>query len=168
MVLWRLVTSAAMFACFVTASRASLITYEFTSDLMSGPLSGTQFSGRFSYDSSSGTGTGHEFLPLTSLDFTIGGVQFDKSDLHQGGQVITDEGRASFFTGAFFPPPPDHSPVNAVAFGFGGPGIIGYVGRDGTPGAGKYVLTGVPEPQIALILLMGCSLLVALRKRDDV
>jgi len=157
--------AVALFVGCWGVSQASLITYEFTSNVTSGPLAGASFTGDFSYESSNGTGVGQEFLTLASLDFTLNGVQFTKADLSQGGQVITQDGRALFFTAAFFPPPPDNSPVNDIAFGFGGPGIIGYNGPTGAPGSGTYTLTLIPESEIWVIVLLGCSLALALRRQ---
>jgi outer membrane protein assembly factor BamB len=102
---------------------AEVVTFEFDAVLQSGPLAGTTFSGNASYEAEGLTGVGTEFQPLTSLTFTLLGVRFTEADILQGGQAILQNGVLSDFTAAFFPSEP---PVDAIAFGFGGPGVIGY------------------------------------------
>jgi hypothetical protein len=125
-----------------------LITINFTADLTTGTLAQTEFYGSFSYDIAGTTGIGTEYISLTALAFTLDGVDFTKTDLNQGGQVITQDGYPSYFTGAFTPPP--KSPITDIAFGFGGPGIIGY-STPGVFGAGTYQL--VPTLRSYLVLL---------------
>jgi hypothetical protein len=137
---------AAVTACPARAS-ASTIEFEFEASLETGALAGTQFFGTASYDDSGITGVGEEFLPLTSLDFSFLGETFTLADIGQGGQVILEDGTFSYFTAAFFPSAP--SPIDDIAFGFGGPGVIGYSTPPGFNfGLGAYeIVTPVPEPQ---------------------
>jgi hypothetical protein len=73
--------------------------------------------------------------------------------------VILEDGLLSFFTAAFFPPPPLSSPVSDIAFGFGGPGIIGYITPPEEFGAGTYTLSPASIPEPASVWTFGISLL---------
>ncbi|WP_340095866.1 PEP-CTERM sorting domain-containing protein [Nostoc punctiforme] len=126
----------------VRPTQAAIVTYGFDASLNTGALQGTKFPGTFSYDNSEQTGIGQEFISLKTLDFSVLGTTFTKADLSQGGQVIISNGNVEDFTAAFF------SPFN-IAFGFGGPGIIGY-NAPGVNASGEGVYTiraeTVPEP----------------------
>ena len=145
------------FGAFACCAAASTIQFQFDSTLETGALAGTQFTGTASYNNQGATGVGMEFFSLTSLNFTLLGESFTRNDISQGGQVILENGVLSYFTAAFFP---GSGPVDDIAFGFGGPGIIGYSTPPGfNAGEGVYVLqTTVPEPPalalccIALVL----------------
>jgi hypothetical protein len=139
-----------------TADPVRPVTVELDGMLTTGTLAGTPLSGLFSYDAAAATGVGTEFLGLLAFDVNLLGVHFTRADIDQGGQVILQNGELQNVTAAFFPPPPSGSPVNDIAFGFGGPGIIGYVDH-ATFGSGTFTLTPVtptPEPASALLLLM--------------
>lgn len=119
---------AMLIACcsaFPSGARAATIEFQFDSSLQTGALAGTQFTGLASYDNSGITGIGTEYLTLTSFNFTLLGTTFTQADISQGGQAILQNGTLSYFTAALFPADPP-APVNDIAFGFGGPGVIGY------------------------------------------
>src|SRR5579871_4409180 len=147
----------------VTSAYAASVTLAFNASLTTGSLAGTQFSGTVAYDPATGTGVGEEFLTLTALDFTLLGATFTHGDLSQGGQIITENGTPSYFTGAFFPPPPDNSPVSAIAFGFGGPGVIGYdvLGSADNGGSGVYAFRSAAAPELSTwaMLIAGFGML---------
>lgn len=147
----------------------TIIGYTFDATLETGPLGGTAFSGSLSYDDASATGVGKEFLELTSLDFTMLGVSFTRADVKQGGQAILEDGVLSYFTAAFFPPPPDNSPVSDIAFGFGGPGVIGYTTPPGFTnfGSGQYTLhpSAIPGPSTLACVALGLGALAAAARR---
>jgi hypothetical protein len=132
----------------IAPADAAIIGFGFDASLQTGALAGTTFSGTGSYDSAAVTGVGQDFVTLASLDFTLLGTLFTKSDIRQGGQAVLQDGVLSYFTAAFFPPPPIGSPVFDIAFGFGGPGIIGYVTPPEIFGSGVYTLNSatIPEP----------------------
>jgi hypothetical protein len=155
------IVAVALFIGIGPAARATIVQFGFDSALQTGPLAGTQFPGTGSYDTSGVTGIGQEFVTLTSLNFTLG-VPFTKSDIFQGGQAILQDGVLSYFTAAFFPPPPNGAPVDDIAFGFGGPGVIGYLVRP-TFGSGIYTLTNViaTEPLSAPIFAAALLVLIA-------
>jgi hypothetical protein len=157
-----LALSAFTLCVFCPCARASTIGFQFNATLQTGALAGTSFSGTASYNNAGETGVGMEYPPLTSLNFTLLGDPFNASEISQGGQVITENGVFSYFTAAFFP---STGPVDDIAFGFGGPGIIGYSTPPGfNPGQGVYVVASpTPEPSTfslcGIALLVGCCLL---------
>ena len=142
---------------------AASVGYTFDASLLTGVLAGTTFSGSFTYDDAGASGIGKEFLFLTSLDFTLLGVPFDLQDIKQGGQAILEDGTLSYFTAAFLPPPPANSPVSDIAFGFGGPGVIGYAMPPGLSdiASGQYILhpRAVPGPGSLACLALGLAVL---------
>ncbi|MGH7084138.1 MAG: PEP-CTERM sorting domain-containing protein, partial [Acetobacteraceae bacterium] len=81
------------------AAKASVITYDFTVNVTSGPLSGTVDSGSFSYDSSSivlggdNTATGL----LTALDFTFNGTTYNATTANTGHLGFDDAGNLAGF-----------------------------------------------------------------------
>lgn len=143
----RMLCTAFLLLATALPADARIIPYDFHAELIDGPLAGTAFPGTFSYDDAQVTGIGTEYIALASLHFTIG-VPFDRSDINQGGQVILNNGAVDYFTAAFFPPPPDDAPVSDIAFGFGGPGVIGYVAGNNEYGSGFYTFAPavVSEP----------------------
>jgi len=157
-------TALAWWTLGIAPSIAAVIPFAFDATLQTGPLAGTVFSGNAGYDNAGETGHGQEFLPLSTLFFTLDGVAFTRADISQGGQAILQNGTLSYFTAAFFPPPPDGSPVSDIAFGFGGPGIIGYVVTPNQFGSGIYTFTAaVPEPSPMAPLMLGLLAAVAPR-----
>jgi hypothetical protein len=161
-----------IFFCLVTEpALAGIIDYNFNANLQTGTLAGTTFSGSLSYDNSGMTGAGTEFFFLGTLDFTLLGVSFDRADIKQGGQAITQNGAFSYFTAAFFPPPPISSPVSDIAFGFGGPGVIGYIETGSNEfGLGEYTAqqTSVDEPSALGYFALGLAALVFFGHRQRV
>ncbi len=146
------------------AARATTITSSLDASLTSGSLSGTNFTVSFSYDNASLTGSGQEYLSLLSFDFTLLGTQFDRAEISQGGQAIFQNGILQYVTAAYFPPPPANAAVSDIAFGFGGPGVIGYIDLSRQFGSGSYALAAaVPEPSSFLSLLVGLVTLLLIR-----
>ncbi len=156
-----------VFSAFVPSAGATTIPFTFDASLQTGTLSGTQFSGTASYDNQGETGVGTEFFTLTSLNFSLLGFPFTRADISQGGQAILQDGTLSYFTAAFFPTSPS-SPVTDIAFGFGGPGIIGYVTSGENFGSGVYTITPVPEPSTLLLcgIALCCSAFLFLQHRS--
>lgn len=157
-------------ACLVGAmdANATVLTYEFDTVLQSGPLAGTAFPGTISFDNAAATGIGQEYFTLSSIDFTLLGRHFTRGDVSQGGQAITQDGTLSYFTSAFelLSAPPT---LSTVAFGFGGPGIVGYLTllpRDG--GEGEYTLSGpigVSEPTSLTLAAAALAMFAVARRR---
>ena len=148
---------------------ATPVGYAFDASLQTGVLAGATFSGSFTYDDAGASGIGKEFLFLTSLDFTLLGVPFSLADIKQGGQAILQDGALSYFTAAFLPPPPANSPVSDIAFGFGGPGVIGYAMPPGLSdiATGQYILhpRTIPAPSSLACLALGLAALAATSTR---
>ena len=118
---------------------------QFFSALSTGSLVGVSFPVSFSYDAGQANPVGDSFITLNSIDFTLLGVAFDKANILQGGQVILHNGVSENVTASFQGPPlPPNSPVENITFGFGGPGVIGYIDLQGQFGNGSF--TFVPEP----------------------
>ncbi len=153
----------------VLAAHASPVAFTFSASLDTGAFAGTNFTGTGSYDNQGASGTGKEFLTLTSLSFSLLGQSFTRADISQGGQAILQDGTLSYFTAAFFPTA--SGPLNDIAFGFGGPGIIGYSVPPGfNPGSGSYTIqtasSPAPEPStLVLCATAMASLFVLLRRQ---
>jgi hypothetical protein len=158
-----------IFSGFSSSASATTIPFTFNASLQTGALNGTDFTGTASYNNQGETGIGTEYFSLTSLNFSLLGYPFTLADISQGGQAILQDGILSYFTAAFFPPS-QASPVTAIAFGFGGPGIIGYVTPEEEFGLGAYTIpttiAGIPEPStLVLCVLALCSSLLLLPRR---
>jgi len=83
---WLVIIAAGATICLAPAARASIITYDFTADITSGPLTGTD-TGSFSFDSSSivpGGGANNATGLLTALDFTLNGITYDAGTANTG------------------------------------------------------------------------------------
>jgi len=113
-------------------------TVRLNASLTDGSLAGTTFQVVFTYDPSQVVAKGQVFLSLTSFDFTLLGVAFKRSDINEGGQVIFQDGAYQNVTASFQGVLPANSPVSNITFGFGGPGVIGYVDHDNQFGHGTF------------------------------
>ena len=150
---------------FALSTSANTVTLSFDANLSSGPLEGTLFSGTFSYDSFLVSPIDSEdFVPLLSFDFNLLGSQFSRFNITQGGQAIFHFGQLFNETAAFFPGSsgPPNAPLSDIAFGFGGPGVIGYIGTNNEFGNGSYVIT--PEPALLSGIFL-CLIGVILSRR---
>ena len=141
------------------SSAATVTTFE-NAQLTTGSLTGTKFVFSWAYDSSSVTGVGQEFIPLTAFDFTLGGATYNFADHTQGGQSIFPNRVLQNFT-AFFPNKPQ-SPVFSIAFGFGGFGVIGYRDLNFDFGEGSFT-QAVPEPSSIFSLGLCLAALIKMR-----
>jgi hypothetical protein len=123
-----------------SAGRSEAVTSSLQASLDSGSLAGTRFSVSFSYDPSQVQPVGDSYVQLNSFDFTLLGVQFTRQDIFQGGQVIFHDGVITDVTASFQVILPPNSPVQNITFGFGGPGVIGYIDRNGQFGSGSFLI----------------------------
>src|SRR5579859_7626931 len=138
---------ALLFGSAVLPVRADLVTAMLNASLNSGSLAGTMFPATFSYDFNDVNPAGESFVTLQSFDFVLLGVPFTRSDIFQGGQAIFEDGVIDNVTASFQVILPPHSPVNNITFGFGGPGVIGYIDLDHQFGSGTFTFaSSVPEP----------------------
>ena len=133
--------------------------------MTTGSLAGTAFVFSFSYNNSLLVGSGQEFISLTSFDFNLLGSPFTIADITQGGQAIFQDGVLHNVTAAFFTVPPRTAPVASIAFGFGGPGVIGYRDLNFELGGGSYQ-QAVPEPSSFLSVALGLVLLIGMKGRS--
>jgi len=138
-------------AFVLPAKPAPIISGTLFASLNTGSLSGTIFPVSFSYDKALVDSSG--FGPLNSFDFTLLGTSFSRANISQGGQVILQSGTLTNITASFQGVLPPGAQVNNITFGFGGPGIIGYIDRSGNFGLGSFTFTApVPEPGPAALL----------------
>jgi hypothetical protein len=160
-----LIAFSSVFA-FLPAN-AAIIHKSFVATLDTGAYSGTVFPGTFSYNNATVTGVGTEYVGLTSLNFTLKGVAFTRFDIDEGGQAVLEDGVFSYFTAAIFPPTPWPAPVSDIAFGFGGPGVIGYITGANDFGSGTYMIVSasVPEPATPAVMALGLLVLLGMRRR---
>ena len=129
-----------LIAC-AAAARSELVTGSLHASLDTDSLAGTRFSVSFSYDPSQVQPIGDSFVQLNSFEFALLGVQFTRQDIFQGGQVIFHDGVLTNVIASFQVFLPPNSPVQNITFGFGGPGVIGYIDLNGQFGSGSF-LTG--------------------------
>jgi hypothetical protein len=139
----RIWPAACVLLLFAAGSRANAENIVFSTldaSLDDGSLAGTTFSVVFSYDADQVSDTGDSYVQLNSFDFQLLGVSFTRDDIFQGGQVIFRDGVLDDVTASFQVRLPPDSPVSNITFGFGGPGVIGYVDLDGQYGNGSFVV----------------------------
>jgi hypothetical protein len=139
----RIWPAACVLLLFAAGSRAdaeNIVFATLDASLDDGSLAGTTFSVVFSYDADQVSDTGDSYVQLNSFDFQLLGVSFTKDDIFQGGQVIFSDGVLDDVTASFQVRLPPDSPVSNITFGFGGPGVIGYVDLDGQYGNGSFVV----------------------------
>jgi hypothetical protein len=116
----------------------------------------------FSYDSNKVNPVGQSFVPLESFDFVLLGVPFTLNDHFQGGQAIFEDSVIENVTASFQVFLPPNSPVNNITFGFGGPGVIGYIDLNNQFGSGTFTFaSAVPEPGLLPLLATMAGLLFA-------
>lgn len=130
------------------SARAAVTNAGFVAYLTNGSLSGLQFPVRYSYDAASITGGAEDYLQLLSFDFNLLGTQFYRTNIQQGGQVIFHYGTLYNITAEFYPAidGPAGAPLNQIAFGFGGPGSIGYNDTNAQYGSGFFPITSSNIP----------------------
>jgi hypothetical protein len=120
------------------ASAGSVATVILSAILDTGSLAGTMFSVTLTYDPDQVNPVGESFVTLESFDFLLQGVQFSRNNIFQGGQAIFENGVIDNVTVSFQVILPPNSPVNNITFGFGGPGVIGYIDLNNQSGSGKF------------------------------
>ena len=150
---------------FTNTAKADTVRVSLNASLTTGSLAGLNFTVASSYDNSGLTSHGQEFLSLLSFDFTLLGTHFSRADIGQGGQAIFQDGVLQNVTAAFFQLDAPDDPVRTIAFGFGGPGIIGYVDLNGQFGGGAFTISPVPEPATFFSLAVGLGLIVLIIMR---
>jgi hypothetical protein len=139
------------------ATATPIVSSQLISTLTSGSLAGTSIPVSFSYDAGQVLPSGDSFITLSSINFTLLGVAFAKNNIDQGGQVVFHNGVIENLTASFQGTAlPSNSPVENITFGFGGPGVIGYIDLNGQNGTGEF--TFVAEPPTAILILLSGAL----------
>lgn len=135
----------------LNATAQNIVFGTLNASLDDGSLGGTTFQVVFSYDADQVTDTGDSYVQLNSFDFTLLDVPFTRSDIFQGGQVIFRDGVFQNVTASFQVFLPPGAPVKNITFGFGGPGIIGYIGLDDQFGSGSFELVSDSSGSVPLL-----------------
>jgi hypothetical protein len=135
--------AASFVCCSPTApGKATPGTLQLTASLDDGTLTGAKFTVTLSYDPALVASKGQSFVQLQSFDFTLLGARFSRSYINQGGQVVFLDGVFQNVTASFQGVMPPNAPVLNITFGFGGPGVIGYIDHAGQAGRGTFALHG--------------------------
>jgi hypothetical protein len=140
-VVWPAATIALLLATASTAQATNIVFGTLDASLDDGSLAGTAFTVVYSYDADQVAPVGESYVPLSSFDFSLLGVPFTRSDIFQGGQVILQDGVVVNVTASFQVRMPPNSPVSNITFGFGGPGVIGYIDLDQQFGSGSFAIS---------------------------
>ena len=141
-----------------------IVSSQVVSTLTSGSLAGTSIPVSFSYDAGQVLPSGDSFITLSSINFTLLGVAFTRNNIDQGGQVMFHNGVIENLTASFQGTPlPANSPVENITYGFGGPGVIGYIDLNGQFGTGAF--TFVPEPGTGVLTLVAGLMMAGLFDR---
>lgn len=85
-------------------SHAATISYNFTVDIISGPLDGDSFSGSLAYDDAALTTSGSELVDVENLSFNFQGIDYTEADGDAAVEFIDGE-----FLGLDFSPNPTFS-----------------------------------------------------------
>lgn len=141
-----------------STSMAAPVNYNFNGAVDSGTLLGETYAGQFSFDDAALTGSGNEFLSVSSLSFNFLGNAFDQSNGVAPPEAAFLEG---VFLGLSFN-------VNAFNPGFAAiPGFFdvaesyfAYDNGAGSAGFGSlaYSVSAVPEAETWTMLLPGLAL----------
>jgi len=168
----QLTLTAASFAVVLSAisptpAQAATVTYDFTINNLDGDLAGNSFSGSFTYDDALLTGSGSEYLGVSSLLFNLLGTDYTEAD-DPFAEVAFFEGT---FLGLIFAV--GNPGVDAISFAFV-PGFFDasdayftydFTGSTGKFGTGDIQYQVVPTP-VLLPGLIGLGL-GALRKKAE-
>ena len=156
---------AAFLACSAIAGAAPIIGSSLRASLDTGSLAGISFPVSFSYDAGQVRPVGDSFINLISFDFVLLGVPFNRSEIFQGGQVIFRDGRLDNITASYQVFLPPISPVENITFGFGGPGVIGYIDLKRQSGIGSFAFASVPEPSFGVTAGIIAMVIIAIATR---
>ena len=94
-----LAAAASTAILFAPAALATPVSFDFSVNVTSGPLSGNTYNGNFSYDSSSiiAGGSNDAAGLLTALNFNFNGNSYDANTVNTGSLVFDSAGTLSFF-----------------------------------------------------------------------
>jgi hypothetical protein len=155
-----ILAALALFATDPDATATPIVFDTLNASLNTGSLAGLTFSVSFSYDAGQIQPVGDSFIDLSSFDFTLLGVPFDRNEIFQGGQVIFRDGILNNVMASYQVVLPPKSPVENITFGFGGPAIIGYIDNAHHSGTGSFTFASAAVPEPSSVRLLGAGLLV--------
>ena len=141
-----------------TSAQAATNTYTFSGALDSGVFNGETFSGQFSFDDATLTGTGDEYLAVNTVNMNFHGQTYTQTNAAAVPEVRFADGALlglSFTVDS-------SDPAFSLIPGFSSiaDAQIGYDSRVGASGYGSvsYTLVPVPEPETYALLLAGLGL----------
>jgi hypothetical protein len=134
----RCISALLLLASQASACHGEIVARTLRATLETGSLAGTRILVSFRYDASQVASSGDSYIALDSFDFTLLGVPFTRNDINQGGQAIFRNGVLDNVTASFQGTLPPGTPVRNITFGFGGPGIIGYIDPRNRFGRGSF------------------------------
>lgn len=140
------------------ASHAATVTYDLNGVVDSGPLLNEIYAGRFTFDDVALTGSGEEFLPVSTLDFDFLGNTFNQSQGSVPPEAAFLDGTflgLSFNVSTFDPDFAFIAGIDNVSDAY-----FAYDNGAGNAGLGSlvYTVSAIPEPEIATLLLFGVAL----------
>ena len=160
-----LATLAACVALAGTVNAVPIVNSTLNASLDTGSLAGVKFPVSFSYDAGLVQPVGDSYVNLLSFDFVLLGVPFNRSEIFQGGQAMFHDGILENVTASYQVTLPPMSPVANITFGFGGPGVIGYVDLKGQFGLGSFSFgPPVPEPSTLVSVALSLAVLICGRR----
>lgn len=145
---------------------AQAATYSFSGMMDSGSLTGSSFSGNFSFDDLGLTGIGSEILGLNSLSLSFAGHTYTLADAAAPADVSYLDGA---FLGLSYTANTQDPKVTFVAGYFdASEAFLAYTKTGGIEGAGTVIYAAVPEPESFAMLLAGLGLVGwAARRRSQ-
>ena len=159
---------AALLLVSVSAAQAAIQTYSFNGALESGALIGESYLGQFSFEDTTLTLTGEEYLGVNSLNMSFLSSQWGLAQLEPFAVA-----EVKFVDGTFAGLSYSAS-LNGVSFstipGFADAtdAYVAYRPATGFEGTGTLTLAPVPEPTTYAMLLAGLALMGTIARRRKV
>lgn len=148
----------------IPAAQAAIQNYSFNGTLESGSLIGQAYSGSFSFDDAGLTGTGSEWLAVSSLSMNLNSATYTLADAAAPAEV-------AYFDGSFLGLSYSNlvgDPLFSLVAGTTalGEAFIAYDPAAGISGTGSVsYMQPVPEPETYAMLLAGLGLLGIIGRR---
>ena len=141
-----------------TSAQAATNTYTFSGALDSGVFNGETFSGQFSFDDATLSGTGDEYLAVNTVKMNFHGQTYTQTNAAAIPEVRFADG--ALFGLSFTVDSSDPAFSLTPGFSSVADAYFGYDSRAGASGYGSvtYTLVPVPEPKTSAMLLAGLGL----------